>query len=201
MGQLQIVGLIRELKLRWPLPVEKLFDFFSMASSPTELVLSLDCEFDDSGGISFFYLKSLFMAILPLVTLCLLSGYWFGIHNCVRKWRKQYLLSGDEVRSRLVICSLVFLFFMQSSLSKQAFKVFTCMQIGKAYDNGDGQVNETGDGGYIGWYLVEDLSIKCDGKEYDFWRYTVGIGSVLLYSLGIPLTTFFLVCEFAALLG
>jgi hypothetical protein len=191
MGHLQIVGLIRQLKLNWPLPIENMFEYFSRASSPTEVILGLDCDFSGSGGIPFFYMKSLFMAIIPLATLCLLACYWFGIHNCVRKWRKQSILSVDELRSRLVICSLVFIFLMQASLSKQAFQMFTCMPIGK-------KDTESETNGYIGSFLSQDLSIDCESHVHGVWRYTVGLGSVLLYSLGIPMTTFLLLCEFAA---
>jgi len=69
---------------------------------------------------------------------------------------------------------LVFLFILHPTLTQQIFQIFQCSQYGNQH------------------FLSVDLSISCDGDEYQRWR-AAAIGMILLYVVGIPAVGFSIV--------
>ena len=67
----------------------------------------------------------------------------------------------------------------QSTLSKHAFQIFTCKQLGDA-----------------GFFLLEDLTVPCYDTNHIFAMLTLGATCLLLYAFGIPLTALYLLRKY-----
>jgi hypothetical protein len=164
-----------------------MFSYLSTLSAISDKVSAFDCELQKVyTDIPYIYKKNLLFACLPILSIAFICLYWMCFHNLVlRRFQKLEPLNFQSVSARVVLTSWVMLFFAQSTLSKQAFQIFTCKTLAEEYSPTDLK------------YLQEDLNVSCYTPDHFAWMFSLGLITMIVYALGIPLGALWLLLRYS----
>jgi predicted outer membrane repeat protein len=156
---LQVIGLIITAQLEWPDVAKQAFSAQDYSSNFPEHIFSLQCISGDS-NISFFYTKLLPIALLPYLIILLSSGFWRAI-----AWMK----NREFLYNQFTASVLILLLMVHPTFTKVMLSSFNCYEIGNEY------------------WLQQDLRVKCWDYEHLAFSLGIGLTSVLVWSLALPL--------------
>ena len=161
--------------MRWPKPLETLFDFQGAISTAGEHILSPDCTVKDTSAADLFYYKQYaFAAIPPILFICVyLIWRAYALVYGVQ-WRIRSERESDTPKDKMVVTLCVLLYFFWPTLLGQAFRVFSCRSIGDTNAR----------------YLVADFEEECFVGRHLAISLVMGVGQIFLYAIGLPLITY-----------
>lgn len=81
-----------------------------------------------------------------------------------------------KIRRRIVVSAIVVMVFLHPSLTRRSVQLLTCYQLKE---------------GDMKMYLRRDLGIECWVGSHIFWGMGIGLPFLLVYSIGIPLISLF----------
>ncbi|TNV74882.1 hypothetical protein FGO68_gene8180 [Halteria grandinella] len=166
----QVVMIVRNFDLSWPLQVEKALEVFSFITSSLELLVSFDCMmlksgFTKSSAYSSFYYKVIAYGVAPiLISLCS-AAFWSLLYLCkTQRQRRKFKLLRYISQTSLIIIYLLY-----PTITNLSFSLFNCVQLE------DGQV-----------YLKRDFTVKCWEGSHTFMASYVGIPILVIWVVGFP---------------
>jgi hypothetical protein len=135
--------------------------------------LSVDCVLGDDPAITPFYLKSLLFLCLPLMIavapLFVFVPYWLIMRGTMQG-------IGKRLKNVYATTVIVCLFLIHPLITQQGFYMLSCKSLGTDDDK----------------YLIADLSQKCYTAKHYTWLLLVGIPMLMLFTVGIPVSAFYL---------
>ena len=162
---IQLVYLTTQFNLAWPKIVLDMFSVQKSTATATEQVFSVDCymgsDEEDEENTGVYFQKIVIMSFLPAVMWVISAGVWGGIAY----FRNSLIL----LKRELVATMIVLFFLVHPTLVKVMFSVFACREI-------EGQ----------GYWLVENLDIKCWDNTHTFYALAVALPSILVWGVGTP---------------
>lgn len=156
----QVIGLIITSQLEWPETVSKAFFAHDYSTTFPEHIFSFQCLFDHSIGDSFFYMKLLAIALLPYMIIVLAYVFWKVASNL----RQKAFMVNEFIASILIL-----LFMVHPTFTKITLSAFDCYEIEGEY------------------WLREDLTVKCWTQKHIAFAVGIGMVSILIWSLLLPL--------------
>ena len=212
----QVMAIASNFPFRWPPLTETMFRAMDALSSVSEDVIALECMFAESRmkaendaepQESVVFAATSLVLIGPLILLMLFTVFWIGMHlyQNARKpyqqantdtWTKNPLPSSivaepssrkrrvslhsqkvpitwKRTRERIIVSCIVVAVIMHPTLTRRSVKLLTC---------------DTLDGGS---YLRSDLEVICWQGAHIFWAFFVGLPFLLVYALGIPIVSWY----------
>jgi predicted outer membrane repeat protein len=155
---LQVIGLIITAQLEWPNVVKQAFSAHDYSSNFPEHIFSLQCLTDND--LSFFYSKLLPIALLPYVIILLSSCFWKAV---------AWLKNKDFIYDQFTASVLILLLMVHPIFTKVMLSSFDCYEIGNEF------------------WLRQDLSVKCWNYEHLGFSLGIGLSSVIVWSIALPL--------------
>ena len=173
---LQVSALAAGFPMKWPAPLEALFDFQGAISTAGEHLLNPDCSMRDVKAADLFYYKQFGYAAIPPLLAFFIYLYW-RLYACVRglRWRGRPQAGTTTMKDKMVVTLCVLLYFFWPTLLAQAFRLFSCRTVG-------------GEGTPL--YLMADFEEPCFVGRHLWMALIMGIGQILLYAIGLPLIVF-----------
>ncbi|KAA0172617.1 hypothetical protein FNF27_05843 [Cafeteria roenbergensis] len=193
------VVIVSKLDVEWPASLLSLFDVFDASSSVSADTLSVDCLLQSpleaqSIGDRPFVIKAALSLLVPAAVIGTLL-----------------LVAAIAFRTWSLIAAMLLTFVVQSSSTRTALRLLTCVGIGDIDWEVQNVATECeyggpptlpgvrcGDGrgailqaaqanGAIRRHLAADLGIDCTDREAQPYIYGLGLTSFLAYGLGVPL--------------
>ncbi|GBF89398.1 hypothetical protein Rsub_01970 [Raphidocelis subcapitata] len=199
---LQLLGLLRGLRIDWPAPVNAALTFFDQTSAATTWV-SLDCSMreDGGGGGARRAVKSTIgMLLLPVFGVALGLLYW-GAHAAITAAlsRRRPALRrygwGRYYESRVVLTVVLTLFYLYPQVSNAVVSIFSCTVLDADLQPFSGQITAavaravapTGAlaAGARGGYWSSDTRLLCRAGQHG-WLAAAGGVWMGLFCLGFP---------------
>ncbi len=174
--------------LRWPNSILTLFSYFAAFSSVPDKVAALECEvIYITPSVPYIYLKNVVFAIVPVFLAGAFTLYWLVTHNPLARSsvgiKLGFVFQGKPgLHARAILSIWVMLFLLQSTVSKQAFQLFTCVRL-----NSNPNVYTTDER----LFLLDDKSVQCWTDSHWAWTMSFGLFSMIVYAIGIPAMAFF----------
>ena len=161
---LQLVFIITQFDLEWPLYVTEFFNAQRSTSSISDQLFSFDCfiHLETSADVvNVYYTKLIIITALPIVITAISYLYW--------------ILHGSTIESytglkREVYTTIIVLFFLvYPTIVNIMFSNFSCIKIDK-----------------MNSYLNVNTSLECWDLNHKKYSFIVVIPSILLWVIGIP---------------
>ena len=134
----------------------------------------------------------------PSASLCCLwwgrstcgAGVWTGTRTSSRRnnkykykykilpalsWGQYRLVTQKGLRTLALVSGIVTLFLFHRPITRSAFTLFLCTRI------------------YDSWWLAGDLDTACYDGAHSRWMWGIGVPTLLVYSLGVPLAVALLI--------
>jgi len=160
----QMVIIAASMNLKWPSYVTSFLNVQLMIGNAAEQLFSMDCVIQEFYTEKLFYSKLIITSILPLGALVL----------CVLFWLILALFQRITLFKEKLINSLVMiLFLLHTTLTKTEFSMFACMELKP------GEL-----------WLLHDLQQRCWDPAHLKYILTVGLPSILLWVVALPLVCF-----------
>ena len=163
---LQICSLAALFPLKWPAPVEAMFNVMAAVSSPAQHLLSPDCELSWMSPARAFYNKQIGFSILPIAAIII----------CMLLWLTAFALSGRKsgktrhyYYDRACLTVVCILFLLYPTMVKQSTAALACEKIG------------------IKYYLAADLQEACYVGRHMYYLLSICLPQVLVYTIGLPI--------------
>ena len=165
-----------------PEPLQIFFDVQGTVSTIGQHLVNPDCTTSLSPA-DLFYSKQFAYLIFPIVLTCIVYIIWKTYARVTgNEWsrhdsKKTKVVHNGQVRSsriyvnvkdRFVVTFCVLIYLLYPTLSKQAFGLFTCIEVnGKSY-------------------LLADLEEECYVGQHTTFVILVGIPQLLIFVVGLP---------------
>ena len=197
-SHMQIIAIAANLPFRWPEVVKALFRAFDAISSVSEDVINLECvyaaEGDRGDEDSVVYQTTLLILLGPFFFVLVATLFW-SLAHCwnVRKFSSKLgkhaceegaeespegvtVTTWKKTRQKIIVSVIVVMVLIHPTLTRRSVQLLTCDQLG------------TGDPRR---YLRRDLQIVCWKSSHLAWALTIGIPFLILYALGIPIVSLY----------
>ncbi|TNV88077.1 hypothetical protein FGO68_gene10837 [Halteria grandinella] len=211
-NHLHVIALIASFEFNWPDQFVSFFRGIQPVSDAQSQILSIDCLFAQyKGEIKPFYGRTIMLAILPPIMLFLIVLFWAILQKIkqISTTRSEQssakLEQNDDVTSldlestrksglfsegihetdidkqegsmfgKIVLTAIVILFLMHPTIVKEMFNLFNCKNI-------EGIER-----------LYMDLNVVCFEGLHSRAAQWIGIPSILVYGVGIPLMGFIVI--------
>jgi hypothetical protein len=160
----QMVIIAASMNLKWPSYVTSFLTAQLMVGNAAEQLFSMDCLIQKFYTEKLFYSKLIITSILPLATLIL----------CVLSWLLISLLHKTPLFKEKLINSLVMIIFLlHTTITKTEFSMFACQELKP------GEL-----------WLLHDLQQHCWDHNHLRYIWSVGLPSILLWVVALPLVCF-----------
>ena len=169
---IQLLFLTTQFNLQWPSYVSSLFSAQSSIATASDQIFSTDCYFLSNGDTfeDIYYNKLVLTSLLPIIMWVVSFAVWVVI--CITKNTWKYL-------SREYLTTVIVLFFLvYPNLVKVNFAVFSCTEI-------------VG----LGYWLSENLNIKCWDSNHLQHCITVALPSLIVWAVGVPTIVLILITK------
>ncbi|CDW74640.1 UNKNOWN [Stylonychia lemnae] len=183
LNHIQLIVLTASFDFKWPQIVLDYFKSSETIGEASNQIFSIDCFLNnDQGyiseqekedqktgkalGVRIFYIKLALFGLLPVFLVLISSSFWFILYNKPN----QKLIRITKAISTVVIL----LFLVHPNIVKFVFNLFNCIDI-------DGEKR-----------VKNDLEILCYVGEHIIWALGIGLPSLVVWGLGIPLFAFVL---------
>mmetsp|Transcript_3860 Transcript_3860/g.6766 ORF Transcript_3860/g.6766 Transcript_3860/m.6766 type:complete len:1674 (-) Transcript_3860:431-5452(-) len=191
----QINSVIPGLPLKWPSMILNLFHYQGNLTDSFETIMSVECLLrgpETGPNISNFYLKVMFYLALPVLAVVVPAVGWFTFYLLRRHltrpvFRLWSLIVGhtveepdplpvksevQDVFDKFIATAAIALFMVYPGVSLTTLKLFRCKNLGTDHS-----------------FLVHDMHIQCYTPEHKYYILVLGVPSILVYIIGIPLVT------------
>lgn len=183
-GMLQLTtNFGRILAIEWPFTVNLTMEWLSFVNLDFLRIFPTGCVVPSShfAGLTFMTVTPLFLSG------CLLGVYFVAsltvcLDGCLRRCcgKRADPNAPDSfavwAKKNAVPTELALLFFVFPGITTKTFRTFIC----ERFDNGDGDISDNPS------YLSADLSVECDGSDYDA-MVGYALASAMVFCIGIPL--------------
>ena len=201
-SHMQIIAIASGLPFKWPAATQTMFRAFDAISSVSEDVINLECVFADesdrSDDNSVVYQTTILILCGPFLFLFVASVFWSLVHCCdVRSFHKRERKKAREsqqdvtrataassatppswqkTRQQIIVSVIVVMVLIHPTLTRRSVQLLTCDRLGEDDPN---------------LYLRRDLQIVCWQDSHMAWAMTVGLPFLILYAIGIPLASLY----------
>jgi hypothetical protein len=207
-SHMQIIAIASGLPFKWSAVTVTLFRSFDVISSVSEDVVNLECVYSEEGDRSddnsVVYATTTLILLGPFIFVMVVSIFWFIVHYVKKyKFQQNSIITIDQHRSKIkktrtqakakakqetaapawektrdniIVSVIVVMVVVHPTLTRKSVQLLTCDTLG----TDDKQT-----------YLRRDLQIICWQGSHIAWALTVGIPFLILYALGIPLVSLF----------
>lgn len=159
----QQVSLITEFKLSWPKPVKDLLQSQGLVGGATTQLYSVDCLLSDEiESSALVFQKQIYIAMMPICMLVGVTIFWLFYAAVTRR--------RNILRRKLPVSVIIIYFLFYHTLAIALFSMFSCTEAG----SGD-------------FWLTSDMAIPCWDSKHIASLYMVGIPSVIIWVIGVPL--------------
>ncbi|CDW86060.1 UNKNOWN [Stylonychia lemnae] len=183
LNHIQLIVLTASFDFKWPQIVLDFFKTSQTIGEASNQIFSIDCFFNnDQGfdsvqgiedqkigkelGVRIFYIKLALFGSLPIFLVLISSSFWFILYN--KKNQKSIRVT------KAISTVVILLFLVHPNIVKYVFNLFNCIDI-------DGEKR-----------VKNDLQILCYVEEHIIWALGIGLPSLIVWGLGIPLFGFIL---------
>ncbi|CDW83870.1 UNKNOWN [Stylonychia lemnae] len=167
LNYVQILTSAAAFNLDWPYYLQVFFGAYQSVGEVAETFISFDCFLEDTGftqtGASTYYFKTLMIILLPLI-MCFIFIVIFVVRNLFKK------NPAVIMQRQIIVASIVVLYSLHPTISRMSSSLFFCMELDQ---------NE--------YWLQSDLQIRCWSSDHIKWSLGIGLSSLLIWTLGIPL--------------
>ena len=197
-SHMQIIAIAAGLPFRWPEVAKALFRAFDAISSVSEDVINLECvyaaEGDRGDEDSVIYQTTLLILMGPFFFVIVATCFWSLAHcwSVLRSSSKRGKHAGEEAaeesaegvtattwkktRQKIIVSVIVVMVLVHPTLTRRSVQLLTCDQLGTDDPRR---------------YLRRDLQIVCWESSHLAWAFTIGIPFLILYALGIPMVSLY----------
>jgi len=172
MGFVQCISIFPKTfrSVEWPEEFKRFSSVLNIFSIDLFGLLGNECAFKTG-----FYPKFLFqMAIVPgVLGLTAIAFLLFKILAPILCKKRLSNVTTESIKSAIFEILFLVIYTLYTSISTSIFELFNCHKI-------QGE-----------WYLIADYTKKCSGPEYNS-HLAVGFVGMAFFTVGIPLTLFFL---------
>jgi len=188
LNHMQVASLAQAFPLRWPSALRTLFEFQGAVSTLGDVLVNPDCAVSSFSSAELFYFKQASFASIPFLTVIMAFIVWYvyGSYKktpffAKREQRDSSKLGGSSEnkgtadtrqvitpKDKFVVTVTVVIYLIYPTLSKQAFEIFDCRDIGGSE------------------FLAVDLEQPCYTGNHMTAVLTLGLGQMLVFGFGLP---------------
>eukprot|EP00775_Hariotina_reticulata_P009586 gene9586-9749_t len=218
---MQLLGLLRLIRIKWPPYVRQLFIFMDFTSGVATWV-SLACSLNDRPGMPRSIQRVIFLLLWPAIALAAAAVFW--VVYAILKNRadpSSSLRRNQRVRHYMVLTSIAILYFLYTPTTREVISLFACqpvdserqlIQVAPAsrYENGtllpEGQVSSDAALALVytnansSWpgqgFWTTDTEVACGSSVHLAVALGMGVPALLLFVLGLPVALWLLLRRF-----
>ena len=169
---LQIVSLIEEVPIVWPVTFKKTLSVNSQLSLAKGFAISSDCFLQlgrRATSIQETFLKTLLVVLMPFICIILSILFWIIYF----KLKKRRIFDNEKFINQVVATIVVICFNLQPNIIKSCFELFQCVNLYRT----DTPVH----------FLVSDYDLQCWTHEHLSWLYLLAIPALIVWGLAFPI--------------
>eukprot|EP00898_Chlorokybus_atmophyticus_P006361 jgi/Chlat1/6726/Chrsp50S09098 len=180
---IQVSSIAFGVSFKFPGFVSTAVALLSSAASFGDGVISAYCLMDNSGLLNKYYQLVLTYALLPIAGILAPAGIWLLVY-WFAKLRYRHRANPPQLRKYIrgtVVTVIVVEFFLWPAVTKQLISLFACRKIdslGVPYD---------ANARAVGMYWDQYMNDECYTGTHLAMVLAVGIPSMLIFSLGLPM--------------
>jgi hypothetical protein len=174
LNHLQVAALAQSFPLRWPSDLQWMFEMQGAISTLGDHLINPDCAVVSDSEAQMFYDKQLGFACVPLFTVVFGFLFWY-LRGKISKepfFRKRKTRSSTTPKDKFVVTICVVLYLLYPTLCQSAFRIFKCEKIGAKT------------------FLEADLEEECFTGRHLVYAFSLGVGQILVFVIGMPLVLF-----------